>query len=948
MNYVATFALIVGVLIIWWMVDQARAKQVGGEANERPVLFLANASLPPMSFMENGKPAGIVIDLAMALAERMHHRVEIRLMNWTEAQQLVLEDRADALLQINPNPERLEIYDFSDPLLNTEFTIFTSAKRPAVASVRDLSGLKVGVEERGLPILLLHEYPQIIVEIIPDFVQGFKMLSTSALDAVVADRWVGRYVLAENDLQGVKLFDVPIRRSNSSIAVKKGNTSLLGDINTALANIRRDGTYDRIVNSWRSKEVVFKTREQLHQQAWLIAVITVALIMALVSVVALLREIRRRKRVEIELRRSKQETEKRAGELEAIMDAVPAMILISRDPQCLSVTGSRATYEFLRLPLGTNVSVMATQGESPIRFRAAKGGSTVPSNDLPVQRAAKGEEVRNYELELVSEDGETRFIFGNATPLYDDSGQPYGAVGAFVDVTERKRVEAELQRLASVVRHSSEIVNLATLDGRMIFLNEAGTRTLGIEPEAVEQIDIMRVVPDHLRTKVQEEVLPTLKKYGTWDGELQYLNLKTGKLTDVHAMTFTIKGQQTGEPPFLANVSLDITERKWMEEELRKSRDELEVRVQERTEELLKANEALLEQANLLDLAHDAILVRDLHDRVVYWNRGAEKTYGWTQDEARGQVTHDLLQTRFPQSPAEIKARLFAEGTWEGELHHTTRDGSPIIVTSRQAVQRNLDHDPTGVLEINRDITESKTIEKHLSRADRLSSLGVLAGGMAHEIRNPLQGINLFIDVLNDEDKFSRTSQELNIFEEMKTNIKKINGIISRVLNLSRQSETTHLIKLDVSHLVEDSFKLWHSRMVKDGIQSKLFVEEHLSEVYGDPIEIEQVLINLVQNAIEAIGGNGTVSIDVQNGTLSLDKKRPAVIIKVRDSGPGIPLDQQQNIFNPFFTTKYTGTGLGLAISHRIVSSHGGLLTFESVLGAGTTFTVEIPAARGN
>lgn len=218
---VAAVALIVGALLSWWMVDQAKAQPVRGEAEERPVLFLGNGSLPPMNFIKNGKPTGIVLDLAEALAKRMRHPVEIRLMNWTEAQQLVLQDRADALLQIDPNLERLKVYDFSEPLLNTEFTIFTSAQRPGIASILDLRGLKVGVEEKGLPILLLQEDPQIIVQNIPDFDQGFRMLATGALDALVADRRVGSYVLAENDIGGVKLIEEPIGRSHSAIAVKK-------------------------------------------------------------------------------------------------------------------------------------------------------------------------------------------------------------------------------------------------------------------------------------------------------------------------------------------------------------------------------------------------------------------------------------------------------------------------------------------------------------------------------------------------------------------------------------------------------------------------------------------------------------------------------------------------------------------------------------------------------
>lgn len=104
----------------------------------------------------------------------------------------------------------------------------------------------------------------------------------------------------------------------------------------------------------------------------------------------------------------------------------------------------------------------------------------------------------------------------------------------------------------------------------------------------------------------------------------------------------------------------------------------------------------------------------------------------------------------------------------------------------------------------------------------------------------------------------------------------------------------------------------------------------------------------MIQNALEAMDNDGALGISVEQGTLSFDKKRPAVVIKVQDSGPGIPLDQQKYIFNPFFTTKHTGTGLGLAISHRIVSRHGGLISFESIPDVGTTFTVELPVAPGN
>jgi PAS domain S-box-containing protein len=142
------------------------------------------------------------------------------------------------------------------------------------------------------------------------------------------------------------------------------------------------------------------------------------------------------------------------------------------------------------------------------------------------------------------------------------------------------------------------------------------------------------------------------------------------------------------------------------EEEIRRSRDELEIRVQKRTVDLAKTVEILRERAELLDLAHDAILVRDSDSIIKYWNSGAEKTYGWTKEETLGKKSHDLLQTQFPIPLEDIVLSTLNTGQWEGELKHVTKDGTPIVVDSRWGVHKNLDGDLLGTLEINRDITE--------------------------------------------------------------------------------------------------------------------------------------------------------------------------------------------------------------------------------------------------
>lgn len=174
MNHKVSFVQIIWIIMASLTVFAAALPTIDSQADERSVLLLGNESRPPMCFMKDGKPSGLIVDLAEALSKHMHHPVEIGLMNWTKAQDLVLEGQADALLQINPSPERLELYDFSEPLLNSEFMIFTSSNRIGIQSMRHLRGLKVGVEENGLPSLLLKKDPQIIVQIIPDYLQGFK------------------------------------------------------------------------------------------------------------------------------------------------------------------------------------------------------------------------------------------------------------------------------------------------------------------------------------------------------------------------------------------------------------------------------------------------------------------------------------------------------------------------------------------------------------------------------------------------------------------------------------------------------------------------------------------------------------------------------------------------------------------------------------------------------
>lgn len=537
--------------------------------------------------------------------------------------------------------------------------------------------------------------------------------------------------------------------------------------------------------------------------------------------------------------------------------------------------------------------------------------------DKNFQKFLQQGRISEVEYELVRKDGTLLPVLLSATALMDEEGRCSRSRSTIFDITERKRAEKILKRYELLSTHTREKILFISQDGRILEANDSACTGYGYDRNTLLSMTI-----HDLRAPATRDQIPSQMEKAFNEGalfETQHMT-KDGTVFPVEVSS---RGVAIGDERILLTIVRDISERK------------------EAQEKLTQAH-ALLQM--VFDGISDPLLMMDANSVVKIANQAAcEYFHIGCREEAIGKKCTELApgrcetcrdcpvnQTIFDANPKSFERK----GLFDPERTEQ------ITVYPVEEITGGTS---SFVMRIG-DITESKNMEKHLTRADRLSSLGQLSGGIAHEIRNPLAGINLFIDVLCDEEKFTHTAQEQEILDEIKANIKRIDGIIKRVLDFSRLSETTAQSRLNMSLLLADSLKLWQSRMTKQSIQLNLSVEERPADVRGDPIEIQQVLTNLIQNAIEAMEKGGCLNISIRNDVLSMDKKRPAVITTVQDSGPGIPLEVQKHIFNPFFTTKHTGTGLGLAISHRIVSSHGGLIHFECAPGAGTVFTVELPA----
>ena len=368
-------------------------------------------------------------------------------------------------------------------------------------------------------------------------------------------------------------------------------------------------------------------------------------------------------------------------------------------------------------------------------------------------------------------------------------------------------------------------------------------------------------------------------------------------------------------------------------------------------EERERIAEKLREQAALLDCAQDAILVRDLDHRVVLWNRGAERTYGWSAQEAIGRPITELIYDERAQLE-RAHAALLAGGEWSGELEQRTRDGRRLVVEGRWTLLRDAAGEPKSILVINTDVTQRKRVEAQSLRSQRMESIGTLAAGIAHDLNNILSPILMSVQSLREklpaaEDRATVATLESCCYRGAE--------LVRQVLSFAR-GIAGERIELDPGKVAAELVAILRGTFPKS-ITLDFGADQGLWRVLGDPVQLHQVLLNLSVNARDAMPDGGVLAIRLDNCELDAATAEQIadgapgrhVRLTVRDQGVGIPAELLETVFEPFFTTKEhgKGSGLGLATTQAIVRSHGGFIEIDSVPGSGSTFTVYLPAAGG-
>ena len=505
--------------------------------------------------------------------------------------------------------------------------------------------------------------------------------------------------------------------------------------------------------------------------------------------------------------------------------------------------------------------------------------------------------------------------------------------------TELEQAQASLQeseqRWSTTLASIGDAVIATDLSGKITFMNYVAEGLTGwtMGEASLKPIrDIFNIINEQTRHEVEDPVSKVLEKgliVGLANHTVLIRKDGTEIAIDDSGAPIIDKDDKISGVVFIFR---DITERKKTEEEIKR-------------------------QASLIDLSPDAIIVWNRDGNITFWSKGAEKLYGWTKEEAVGQIIHKLLETECRRSSIkEIEDQLKLEGRWSGELIHATKNGEEVAVQSYMLRKMDAYDEIAEIFESNIDVTDRNRMQakleeyanqmedlanqraEKLKNAERLAAIGATAGMVGHDIRNPLQAITGDVYLAKTELAETPDSEEkkntLESLQEIEKNIEYINKIVADLQDFARPLKP-HMEEVYIKQIIN---QLLAKNGVPKDIKVSIKVDSDAEKIMADAAYLNRIFYNLVTNAVQAMPKGGKIAIRVYK-----DKKTEEVIITVADTGIGIPEAVKGKLFTPMFTTKSKGQGFGLAVIKRMAEALSGNVTFESQEGNGTKFIIRLP-----
>jgi PAS domain S-box-containing protein len=513
------------------------------------------------------------------------------------------------------------------------------------------------------------------------------------------------------------------------------------------------------------------------------------------------------------------------------------------------------------------------------------------------------------------------------------------------------------QTYRALFESAPDAVLVIDSDGSIVALNPQAERMFGYAAQELRGQPIERLLPErfadaHRAHRTNYTNNPVPRPMGS--GLELWGRHKTGSEFPVEISLSPLRNRER----MLISASVrDVTDRRRAQDELRRAHDELEKRVAERTTELAaqilereRGSEQLRRQAELLDVASEPIFAWDMERGIVFWNKAAAETYGYTREEALGRVSHELLATVHPEGISRLRQLLQRDGRWSGELLHTARDGRTIVADIRMVMLSTPDGERL-VLESCRDITARRATEESLRQSQKMEAVGQLTGGIAHDFNNLLTIILANLQLLEDELAPGGVSREL---ADSATRAALRGADLTRKLLVFARRQPLEAAPLDVNERVSSMAGML-ARTLGEHIQVREKLTPRLPPALVDAGQLETALLNLAVNARDAMPQGGHLSIETFETIVDDDNASGLnlasgayVSIRVADTGTGMTDEVVTRAFEPFFTTKDTGkgTGLGLSMVYGFTSQSGGGVTLRSELGTGTWVTLHLPRGQ--
>jgi PAS domain S-box-containing protein len=496
------------------------------------------------------------------------------------------------------------------------------------------------------------------------------------------------------------------------------------------------------------------------------------------------------------------------------------------------------------------------------------------------------------------------------------------------EINDREEAEKELRRSEAQFRTLFTAVPVgifqADIQGNCLFANPKCLQLMGLSDQAAQGQGWLNAMHPSDRQQIFSEWDEAVKNQRDFTAEHRFIT-STGQVNWCSSSVIAAYDQAGKVMGYLGTV-MDINARKAGEQKIR-------------------------EQAALLDIATDGIIVRNLESQIQFWNKGAASIYGWSAAEAIGQSTVQLFYPHVPDTTVETAwQKVLTTGLWQGELLKTTKQGNQVVIESHWTLVRDDDNNPCAVLSVDTDVTEKNLLEKQFLRTQRLESLGTLASGIAHDLNNVLTPIvgaaQLLPHTLPNLD-----SRNQRLLQMMTDSAKRGSALVKQILTFARGLDGQRTT-LQIRHLLSEIVSVARQTFPKS-IEIILDVNTNdLWLVLVDATQIHQVLMNLFVNARDAIIADGKIVAAAENlvidaANIHQYRQIPVgsyVLITITDSGIGMDSKVLAKIFDPFFTTKETGTGLGLSTVSGIIKAHGGFVDVESKVNQGSCFKLYLPA----